>query len=554
MLPSQGYVSISRRPPDVEDYIDIVRRHRAWIIGPAFAGLVIAVVVAFMWPDTYVSHAVLRITPPQIPESLVPTNLNTLMIERIGQMQQDIMSRGGLSDLITKYDLYKEERNRKPLDDIIDQMRNKDVRVTPIDRGNRFAAFQISFSYSDRLKARAVVDDLVGKFTERTVKSRRQQANTTTSFLSEELRNAKAELDRLGSALSNFRMKNSGRLPEQAGQNAQALQALQSQLSAINDGLNRDSQDKMMVDTNLQNLTNQANSLQTTVTVEEPGAAAVKNERLLQMNRAILDMETRLAGLREVYKDDYPEVRNFKAQLELVKRQRDELEKQEKLEEAKVDSKPRQRKITNPQALRELESIKQQIESLKTRKHIIEIDMEEKIKAQAQINKLMQVYQSRIESSPLSEQKYSELIHDEAIARQRYEDLSKRQSVSAMADKADEKNVGEVLEVLDPASIPQVPSEPNRWLIVGMGLGAGFTLGLFITGAQEVKDTSLKNLKDVRAYTNLAVLSSIPLLENALIVRRKRRLAWLAWSTAVILGIIAMSGSMYYYYSTMGRV
>jgi hypothetical protein len=44
-----------------------------------------------------------------------------------------------------------------------------------------------------------------------------------------------------------------------------------------------------------------------------------------------------------------------------------------------------------------------------------------------------------------------------------------------------------------------------------------------LAAAKEVKDASLKNLKDVRAYTNLPVLSSIPLLENALLVRRKRR-------------------------------
>jgi len=33
-----------------------------------------------------------------------------------------------------------------------------------------------------------------------------------------------------------------------------------------------------------------------------------------------------------------------------------------------------------------------------------------------------------------------------------------------------------------------------------------------------------------------------------LLVRRKRRLFWLAWSTAIIIGTVAMSGSMYYYY------
>ena len=80
-----------------------------------------------------------------------------------------------------------------------------------------------------------------------------------------------------------------------------------------------------------------------------------------------------------------------------------------------------------------------------------------------------------------------------------------------------------------------------------MGTFGGLVIGLLLAAAKEVKDTSLKNLKDVRAYTNLPVLSSIPLLENALLVRRKRRLVWLAWSSAVIVGCMLMSISVYYH-------
>ena len=75
-----------------------------------------------------------------------------------------------------------------------------------------------------------------------------------------------------------------------------------------------------------------------------------------------------------------------------------------------------------------------------------------------------------------------------------------------------------------------------------MGTAGGLCLGIVLAAAKEMKNTSLKNLKDVRAYTNLPVLSSIPLLENALLVRRKRRLVWLAWSSAVIIGCIADDG------------
>ena len=120
--------------------------------------------------------------------------------------------------------------------------------------------------------------------------------------------------------------------------------------------------------------------------------------------------------------------------------------------------------------------------------------------------------------------------------------------MSETASNLEERKAGENLEILDAPSLPEQASEPNRLFIAGVGTGLGLFFGVLMAGVKEMKDTSLKNLKDVRAYTNLPVLSSIPLLENGLLVRRKRRLFWLAWSTAIIVGTIAMSGSMYYYY------
>lgn len=40
MQPAQDLLNVPRRPMDVEDYIDVVRRHKGWIVGPAFAALV----------------------------------------------------------------------------------------------------------------------------------------------------------------------------------------------------------------------------------------------------------------------------------------------------------------------------------------------------------------------------------------------------------------------------------------------------------------------------------------------------------------------------------
>jgi hypothetical protein len=102
--------------------------------------------------------------------------------------------------------------------------------------------------------------------------------------------------------------------------------------------------------------------------------------------------------------------------------------------------------------------------------------------------------------------------------------------------------------LLDAASLPQYPTEPRRPLVIGAGAGLGLLLGILIAAAREMKDTSLKNLKDVRAYTQMSILGSVPLLENDFVVRRRKRIAWLGWTTACLLAVITMAGSVVFYY------
>ncbi len=125
MVATQSF-SVSRRTLDVEDYIDIIRRDVAWILGPAFFGLVASVSVAFMLPNEYASHATMEIAPAQINPGIIQSTLASSLAERIQQMQQTIMSRTSLSTIISdpRLDLYKKERITVPDEDIVDMMRN----------------------------------------------------------------------------------------------------------------------------------------------------------------------------------------------------------------------------------------------------------------------------------------------------------------------------------------------------------------------------------------------------------------------------------------------
>ena len=560
MASPQNYVSVTRRPPDIEDYIDIVRRYRSWIIGPMFVGLVLSVVVAFMWPDTYISQAVMRITPQQVPENLIPSVVNTQMAERLNQMQQEILSRTSLQELILKpsLDLYKRERQRLPLEDIIQDMRNKYIQIkmmdTPASTGGggerRLAsAFLIQFSYSDRYKAQAVVRELVSKFVDQIVVVQKQQATLTTSFLNDELKTAKESLDSKDTEITKFKKENQGRLPEQLPANIQSLQGLRMEVNQIDEAINRDNQDKMFEESTLQGLKNQtsfiSNNLEDTVGNQ---TTAVKNERLIRLNQAIQEGNSNLAGLKQKFTEDYPDIKTMEAQLAALEKERDDLQKQEVDQAATATAQSTPRKVTNPQMQKSLQDVQAQVAAIQVRIQATTMDLEQRTRQKAEMEKQVVGVQSRIEMSPPLEQQYAALLRDYDLARQNYSEMVKRHEASDTAQNLEEHKAGQNLEVLDPASLPEAPSEPNRLAIAGVGTLLGLMAGIVLAGGKEVKNTALKNLKDVRAYTNLPVLSSVPLLENALLVRRKRRLFWLAWSSAIIIGSIAMSGSAYYYY------
>ena len=560
MAAPQNFVTVSRRPPDVEDYIDMLRRYRSWLIGPMFAGLVVSVVVAFMWPDTYVSSAVMRITPPTISDRLVPTVVNMQMQQRLQQMQQQILSRGSLAELIQRpsLNLYPKERAKLPLEDVISDMRSKGIKITMVDvaapgQGKVTSAFTISFSYTDRFKAQAVVRELVSKFMEENNAVLRQQTDTTSNFINENLKDSKAKMDALESQISQFKAQNMGRLPEQFQSNVAQLQSLQMQLGNTNEALSRLQQSKMQLETQLQNATTQMNYYQSMIEEQvQVGSAtqAVRNAKLDALNQRIMDAQAGLAAAREMYTVNHPQIKKIQAQLASLEKQFEDEQKRDIAAQASqaANNTPQIQRRTNPAAVKMVQDYQNTINTVKTDIQNTNVEMDEKVKQVQQINASIAALNSRIESSPQLEQQYAGLMRDYAMAKQTYEDDHKKQEVTDTAKSLEEHKAGENLEVLDPPSDPTAPSEPNRLQIAAMGTGIGLLIGVVLAGAKEMKNTSLKNLKDVRAYTNLPVLSSIPLLENALLIRRKRRLLWLAWSTAIIFGSIAMSGSAYYYY------
>lgn len=548
---SQDSLSISRRALDIEDYIDIARRHKAWIFGPTFAALVISVVAAFLWSDTYMSTAIIRVVPPQVPETYFPPNITTDMQGRINGLTQMILNRANLTTLVNKYQLYKKELSRLPMEDVIDNMKTHDIVIGSVQTFGQnlqnkqvVPAFEVGFRYSNRITAQKVAEDLVASFISESQSEITTQSIGTTELLKTQWENAKAKLDECDSKLQAFRIKNMGTLPDQQSGNQSQLNALQAQLMNLDAQMNRIQEDKLQLDNEMRI------AKQSLAQLKDPNAdqqaIELRDEKLAQKEKEIETAENYLARLRERYKDTYPDVQQTIQQIALLRKQREQIQKED------ASRKPSEMPVLppNPQYLREKRTIEATIQRLSTLQEAKDMDMRNLQKDTDKVNAAIKSYSGRIEATPLSEKEYNELMSDRDLALRNYQDADMKLSLSQKAQDVTRRQQGEKLAILDPANAPQTPTEPKRPIIISIGAGIGLALGFLFAGVREVKDTSLKNLKDVRAYTQLQVLGSIPLLENDLVVRRRRRLGWLAWSTACLVGLVIMSSSVAYYYST----
>ncbi len=550
-------VSVPRRALDFEDYIDILRRHRAWILGPAFLGLVLGVVTAFLWEDSYIARGKIRITPPQVPARLVPGNVGEELTARINAIAQEIITRSSLQNLIQTYNLYPEDRKRLPMEDVTDRMR-RSIGIDNIESYSRsgaprFHVFTVSFVYSDRRLAQKVCAEIIDRFTKQSIESRLNSSRQTTLFLSDQYEAAKRELDEIDARIAVFRSKYFGELPEQEQMLVSRISSMEASLQATAGQLSRAQQDRLQLETQLRELREQAAALaQAPPPSETTTALAQRNPKIAEVQRELERARNSLRLLRESYTDSHPDVRRLLAFIEGREKHLEELIEEDRKRLAESAPATPGTPALPPATAQRLRELGSAIARVQTALQSKDMEIDEYNRQINELKNRIRTTQAKLESGASVSQEYLQLVRDRELAARRYEDLGRKLQDSSMATDLVSRGQSEMMEVLESPVIPEEPIAPNRPLIIAVGLAIGAALGIGLASVREFKDTSLKNLKDVRAYTRLTVLGSIPLLENDFVVRRRRRIAWLAWTVSILCGILLMAGAVFYYYTQRG--
>lgn len=117
------------------------------------AGLLAGLGVSYMATPRYESSAVLQVNDRGGPAAR----------RQIQAIEATVLSRTSLSTLIQTphLELYPADMAKLPLEDVIENMR-RDIRIAMAP--NNTGAFTISFTYPDRLKAQATVQELITRF------------------------------------------------------------------------------------------------------------------------------------------------------------------------------------------------------------------------------------------------------------------------------------------------------------------------------------------------------------------------------------------------------
>ena len=517
----------------------------------------VAVVVAFFWPDMYLCTAAMQIRPSSVSNTLMPAAMTGQMPQRLQELELEILGRDNLILLIQnpKSNLYQKERQRYSVEDVAEDTFRKHVHIQPYDSAggaNGAQAFRIAFEYPDKYVARALVAELVSEFESKNVVFQQQSASSTSTLFDDLVKAAKEKMEQKQMDLASFSSENQGRLPEDFQANMMQVQTKQQSISNTNQQIAQEKQKQLLLESNLNNNKNLQSQTEAnlTSTVNTPGQA-VKNQNLINLEQSISTKKAECAGLLRKYQPDYPDVQACNDQVKSLEEEKGNIER---ADGGAVQPGSTTRVVANSSAAQQLAILKNEENNLtaQIRNSVLQVGVYEK--QLAEFNKELKEVQEKINASPQIIQKFNQLTGDLQMAKDEYQGLSSKKEAAGTQQTMEEHRAGETLEILEQPITPEKPTSPVRGAIVGIGTVIGLALGVALAGAKEVKNTTLKNLKDVRAYTNLPVLSSIPLLENALLVRRKRRLAWLAWSSALIVGAVLMSGAMYYHYVIVPQV
>jgi succinoglycan biosynthesis transport protein ExoP len=496
----------SRSPMDL---VQEVWSRRKWLALGVFAGpLIVSLSVILFLPSVYRSTVTVLVDRQQVPEAFVRPTVTSALEVRLQTISQEILSRSRLDGLITRFGLYAHLKKQVSSEEVIERMRRDiqlELKGVEQKDGGRAAtiAFALSYRGSDPQTVAQVANTLASFYIEENLKVRERQAAGTSEFLQAQLAAVKTRLDQQEALVSAFKKRYLGELPQQLDVNLATIERLSAQLRTNGDNQLRAKERR---DGLLKQLADAGE-----LTGTGPDALA---DQLAKLNQE-------LRQLRATYSEKYPDVVRTKEEIAALERE---------LSEAKSGP-PKDSKLPTPQTAY----------GIRTRQALTDVETELNVlkSEEKQLRNALGAYLGRVENSPQREQEFKELSRDYESTKELYATLSKRYEEAQLAESMEQRQKGEQFRILDAAVPAAAPTAPNRPRLMLVGLMLSLGLGVAAVVAAEQLRPAFHSVDDLRAFTAVPVLVSIPqIVTPADTVRSQRRVRVAAVASAVAFVVL----------------
>jgi polysaccharide biosynthesis transport protein len=528
---------------------------------------VAAILVAWLLPAVYESSSTVLIEEQQIPEEFVRSTVTGFAEQRIQSLTQQILSRVKLWEIIQQFNLYSDLRKKLTREEITEKMRG-DIKLDTIGaevagqkkgrRSNQAAvtiAFSISYRGNNPGMVQKVAGTLASLYLEQNLKTREAQAQSTTQFLEAELKQLQERIKGLGVKITAFKEQHEGLLPEQQTFNREQAARLEMDIKQLDSSVRNVEERKIYLEGQL-----------VTVKPDTPLIGAT-GERVMAPADRLKALEVALVDLQSKFSDDHPDVRKLRREMAELKKIVGQpggsaSTRRQKLTQLRAELAQKQGKYSDqhPEVKKlknEISQLEQAPESVSPPKPVNEpenpayISLTTQVKAaeadiaslrsqQAGLRDKLQMYRQRLEDAPKVEQEYMALMRDYQNASSKHQEVMNKILEARISEGMEEHQKGEKFTLIDPASFPEKPVSPKRWLILLAGVICSLGAGVGTVALAEHLDHSVKSSDELARLTGLPVLGSIVRIQTKEDITRgirKRKLIWAVTAFSLVMGL-----------------
>jgi polysaccharide chain length determinant protein (PEP-CTERM system associated) len=483
---------IENRELTMDDYLAMLRRRGKVILIPTLLAPLLGFGISYFFTAKYTSQSQILVEGQKVPETMVQPVVTEDLTARVATLTQQVLSQSDLQPMVERLGLVKSGKNAS---EVIDDIR-ANVTVTPVDtaltqigakpkpgQSSSAPSFYINYTAANPREAQQVCNELTSLLVEENLKSIQAAATGTSDVLNRGIEDAKRNLDDMDGKLAAFKKQYVGQLPGDEESNLKILTGLNSQLEANTLTLNRAQQDKAYTE-----------SLLATQLAAWRGT---QTSNPVTLQKQLADLQSQLVDLQAKYTDDHPDVIKAKADIVEVKKKLAEADK------AAAEGTDIGNDKASPNEPPEIRQMRIQVHQYND---LIAAATRDQKHLQQEIGQ----YEGRISLSPAIEEQYKGLTRDYDNANKTYQDLLAKKSSADLTVKMNNDSQGERMFPLNPASLPDAPSFPNRWYFAGGGLGAGLAIGFGLVMWLELRDKSIRNEADAEAVLQLPMLVAVP--------------------------------------------